>query len=288
MKQILYYLSFSLFIASCNLINPDEQEPAYLQVAGYSVETSSGQGTSSEKITEMWIYSNDNILSINPVGAQVPFLDKGPTKVTVRAGIKNNGASDMRIYYPFYQPYDTTIDFKSFEYHQIKPRFKYFPNAIIDATRNFETGSNFLAVQGLNQGFFDIINDPAIVFEGNKCAKVYLTGDNSMIFFKDETEVDIGSGRPIFLEMNYSCNQPFVVGVVSTVGSTVFSNDMVNVNGTSDGSGVVWNKIYIDLGPVGMLYPNAVAHNLYITCKRGMGADPPVIYLDNLKTVTWP
>ncbi len=286
MKQIFYAPFVFFLLASCNLINPDEQEPAFVQVGDYQLTTQAGQGTASEKITEMWLYSNDNIVSITPNGSSTPLLNKGKTKISVRAGIKNNGASDMRIYYPFYAPYDTVLQLSSLEHHTIHPRFTYYENVNIDASRNFESGSNFLEVSGVNQGLFEWINDPAVVFEGTKCAKASLTGDQQILFFKDNNPIDIASGNTVFLEMNYSCNQPFIVGISSIVGSTTHTNDMVIINGTNDGSTPHWNKIYIDLGPVGILYPQATQHEIYIYCKR-TGADPAIIYLDNLKLVSW-
>jgi len=86
--------------------------------------------------------------------------------------------------------------------------------------------------------------------------------------------------------MNYSCNQQFIIGVTTTEGSTEYSNDMVIMNATATGSDISWNKIYIDLGPVGLQYPSAISNNLYVKCIKA-GFDLPVIYLDNLKIVSW-
>lgn len=287
MRLLFYALLSTLALNSCNIINPDEQEPAYVQVESYSVQTSASQGTASDKLTEMWVQAGDNIVSISSVGAQVPVLNQGPTKISVLAGIKNNGASDMRIYYPFYQPYDTVIDLQPLTYHKINPVFRYNTTAVIDATRDFESGNNFLPANNSNQGYFEVINNPQIAFEGNRCAKAYLTSTNTYLFFRDQIDFAIESGNTVFLEMNYSCNQPFILGVTSTVGSTEYSNDMVIMNATASGTDVSWNKIYIDLGPVGLQYPSTVANNLYIACEK-TGADLPVIYLDNLKIVSWP
>jgi len=286
MKLLFYALLSVLAFASCNIINPDEREPAYLQVENYTFTTEAGQGTSSEKITEMWVNANDNILSIVSPGAQIPVLNEGDTKISVLAGIKNFGASDMRIHYPFYQPFDTTIHFTPLSYHKIHPRFKYYPNALIDATRNFESGNNFLEVDGINQGILEEVNNPEIAFEGSRCLRLYLTENNSLILFQDQNEIDIESGNTVFLEMNYSCNQPFTIGIESTEGSTLRSNDMVTMSATADGTDIVWNKIYIDLGEIGLLYPGASAHNIYVKCVKS-GSDLPVIYLDNLKVVMW-
>lgn len=285
MRLLFYALLSTLALCSCNIINPDEQEPAYVQVEGYSVNTSAGQGTASDKITEMWVNANDNMASIAEVGAQIPVLNQGPTKISVLAGIKNNGASDTRIFYPFFQKFDTVIDLQPLTYHKIKPVFRYSTAAVIDATRDFESSNNFLTENG-NQGDFVVINDPQIAFEGNRCAKACLTGNQTYLLFKDQNEFEVTSGNTVFLEMNYSCNQAFTIGVISTEGSTEYSNDMVNMNATASGNDISWNKIYIDLGPVGLQYPSAVAHNLYVKCQK-TGTDSPVIYLDNLKIVSW-
>ncbi len=287
MKLLFYAISLSLTFYSCNIINPDEKEPAYLQIEGYTMDTEGGQGTASDKISEMWTYANDNILSISTLGSQNPVLNQGPTRISIRPGIKNNGASDMRIYYPFYQPFDTVINFSPLSYHKINARFKYYSSVVIDASRDFETGSNFTQVVPYNQGFFDVVNDPAVAFEGNRCAKAYLTGSNTFLYFRDQNEIEIERGNTVFLEMNYSCNQPFTIGIASVSGGQTYTNDMVVMSATANGTDVSWNKIYIDLGPVGLLLPNASAHYIYVKCNK-TGGDLPVIYLDNLKTVMWP
>lgn len=286
MKLLFYSLILTLALTSCDIINPDEQEPAYLIVEGYDFQTFAGQGVASEKFIELWTYTNDNILSIHQVGAYTPILNQGPTKVSIRPGIKNYGISDQRIYYPFIQPYDTILDFQPFKEHVIHAKFRYYPNVIIDATRNFETGNNFTPVDGANQGYFDIVNDPNIAFEGNRCGKAYTTS-GSTIFFKDENAFQLVAGKTTFLEMHYSCKHPFTIGVASTVGSSVYTNDLVTMSATANDNLPAWNQIYIDLSPIALLYPNASSHNLYFLSTTNNG-QPLLIYLDNLKIVNWP
>lgn len=285
MKLLVYAISLSLALYSCNIINPDEQDPAFLQIEDYSFHAGTGKGTSSSKLTETWVNADDNLLSISSFGAQIPVLKNGRTKISVFPGIKNFGASDMRIFYPFYQPFDTIIDFTPLSYHKITPRFTYYSTALVDASRDFESGSNFSSY-GLNQGYFNEINNPQIVFEGNKCARVYLSGENTFFQFKDENEIVIENGNTVFLEMNYSCNHPFTIGVFSVQNGSTYSNDLVTMSATAASADIAWNKIYIDLSVIGLLYANAESHNLYVKCIKS-GSDVPEVYLDNLKIVKW-
>jgi hypothetical protein len=283
MKLLFYSLIFTLALTSCDFINPDEQEPAYLKVEDYDFKTYAGQGMASEKFTELWTYANDNILSIHQTGVHTPVLSEGSTKISIRPGIKNYGISDQRIYYPFIEPFDTVIDFKSFEEHTIHARFKYYPGVLVDATRSFESGNNITVVAG--QGYFDVVNDPSIAFEGNRCGKAYTTSAGT-VFCKDENSIQIVAGKTTFLEMNYSCTQPFTVGVASTVGGSLYSNDLVTMAATASVSVPTWNQIYIDLSPIALLYPNATSHNIYLLSTSANG-QPIIIYLDNLKIVNW-
>jgi hypothetical protein len=107
-----------------------------------------------------------------------------------------------------------------------------------------------------------------------------------VLYYKDDENLTFTSGNTIMLEMNYSCNNRFAIGLISNDGSITKRNMVLVVNPTTSGEGnPVWNKIYIDMGSVPIENPNADFFELYFESTPDTDGQPVEIYLDNLKFV---
>jgi hypothetical protein len=284
--RLRYVSLFCSVICSCSLIDPEEEIPCFVEITNYGLEVNSNQGTDSHKISEHWCSVNDNLLGAYDLPSSIPVLEVGHTKVRLQAGIKNNGIGSTRIRYPFYQPYDTIIHAIAGGAVVITPVFRYFDNLHFDASRNFEAG-NFLVSYGSNEGISESTTNQDIVFEGNRSGVILLDGDADYFLFKDINSLDLEAGNTIFLEMNYSCNNTFILGSYVTTGGIAKKTPLITITPTTSASASpVWNKIYIDLGALALGNPNASGHELYFEGVKSE-ADNPRIYLDNLKIVRW-
>lgn len=277
----------SSFLSGCDIINPSEKEPAYLYIPSFTFQTNINQGTSSEAITEVWVYSNDQSLGVYDLPAKIPILNLGTSNIRIFAGIKNNGISNTRIRYPFYAPFDTTITLSAFQTDTLIPHFSYYNEAVI-SEKGFESG-NFLIQTGTNNGSFSITNQASQVFEGNRSGWGHLDVGSSHLYYKDDQNLTYTSGDNVFLEMNYSSNNTFSVGYITTTAGIASKNVALIINPTCSGDGLtpVWKKIYIDFGYVLMQNPNAQFHELYVEAIPTSSTAPVNIFLDNLKWVTW-
>lgn len=287
MRLLLLFLLYTLTLNSCNLINPDEKEPAYIAFDQYTLQATATQGTASHNITELWLYVNDNMLGAYDSPSEVPVLDGGSVRVSCYPGIRNNGISTTRIRYPFYTSYDTIITMTALMTHNLTPRFSYRSDITIDYSRNFESGNSF-AGSGNNQGIFSLVTDDSKVFEGDKSGFITLGSTQSYFLFKDNNEIQLESGNTIFLELDYSCNNSFVIGCYSTDGGNTQKNPIITLTPTSPVNSInpTWNKIYIDLGALALANPGADFHELYFEGSKYESSNPQ-IFLDNLKLVRW-
>ncbi len=288
MKRIALLTIFSVFILQgCEVINPAEEEPAYLYIPSFSFQTSISQGTSSEAITEVWVYSNDQNLGVYELPANVPILSKGNNNIRIFAGIKSNGISNTRIRYPFYAPFDTTLTIEAFQRDTIIPSFAYY-NLVEINEKGFE-GGNFFIQTGTNNGTFSTTNNPLQVFEGSRSGWGQLEAGMTKLYFKDDDNLNYTAGDNVFLELNYSCNNTFSVGFITTTGGITSKNLALIINPTSSGDGLtpVWKKIYIDFGFILLQNPNAQFHELYVEAVPSNSQQPVNLFLDNLKWVNW-
>jgi hypothetical protein len=274
-------------LQGCDIINPKEKEPAYLYIPSFTFQANLNQGTSSEAITEVWVYADDQSLGVFDLPAKIPILDLGTSNIRIFAGIKNNGISNTRIRYPFYAPFDTTLTISAFQIDTITPHFTYYNQAVI-SEKGFESG-NFFVQTGTNNGSFSVTNQADQVFEGNRSGWGHIDVGMTKLYYKDDENLNYQSGETVFLEMNYSSNNTFSVGFITTTGGITAKNVALIINPTASGDGLlpVWKKIYIDFGFVLQQNPTAQFHELYVESIPTDASTPVNIFLDNLKWVTW-
>lgn len=70
--KTIYYITFLLLLfkcTSCDVINPTEDIPAYIYIADFQLNTNPNQGTSSDKITDVWVSLNNDFLGVYPLPA---------------------------------------------------------------------------------------------------------------------------------------------------------------------------------------------------------------------------
>ncbi|MBA2612330.1 MAG: hypothetical protein H0U95_10190 [Bacteroidetes bacterium] len=247
--------------------------------------TSSLQGSTSSKITDLWLYVNGKFQGAYPTGNLLPIISKGErVKISILAGIKKNGISDTRTSWIFYDylTIDTTVESgKTFT----RPiTFRYNPNTTFAWMENFD-GQGFTLVKSIgdvngngNSDATWTLCPTSEAFEGNS-AMMDMTGMQNGATGQVESAISYTlplASANVFLEVNFKGNQGFEVGVISgtTTKSTLFVNPSPN-----------WNKIYISLADVINKTPNSTAQKIYFKMVKTAENPNPVMYLDNIKVI---
>jgi len=283
--RLAWSLCLLVFFVSCSDSHNDAGIPSFVMADRIELNTTVAQGSNSHGITELWYYIDGDITGVVDIPSHLPVLKEGWHDITVFAGIKNNGMGTSRIRYPFYSAFDTSLYFKKGETFSITPTFAYLYNAQVDASRNFEAGNPFLESTG-NDASVELLNDPSLAASGVRCAKLKLPVGASLLSFVDEANITLTSGDVAFLELDYSCNNTFVIGVYQVTNGFSQKVPVLYLTPTNEGNGSVptWNKVYMDLGMVAGQYPNADFYRIYVECTRDE-ASVPTIYLDDIKVV---
>lgn len=282
MRRVFTFFIILLTLYSCN---PEEQEPSFVYLDEFSFETGPGEGTDSHKITEVWAYSNDQIVGVFDLPARIPILDQGNTNLSFFAGIKNNGISSTRIKYPFYAGEYHVKNLTPMSTDTIRPSFRYLDDIEIEQ-RDFDGNTPSMIPLSSNQGEISMISNSPNVFEGERCGYYYLASGESLLSFKDDQNLLLESGVITFLELNYSCNTRFAVGLVANESGVDKKKLAVVINPTTSTTGVpVWNKIYIDLGLIVRESPNAAYFETYFDATPSFAGQEVELFLDNIKIV---
>jgi len=280
MKRIIFsFLFVCLLYQSCEEIDINEGVPSYISIPSIKVDSiQSSVGSNSNKITDAWVYFDNNLQGVYPLPATFPVLLSGKQNISIKAGIKNNGIAATREKYPFYNYFNAEITL-------IKDSTLLLDSIVVSYADNldfhiidFETGSKEFEETSSSDTTFLLANDT--VFEGNS-GGVHLVLPHLTFEIATE-EVPLPKvGTPIYVELNYKCNTAFQVGVFANYPQTVTATSILTINPKLE-----WNKIYIDLTSAIINTQNADSHKVFISMGRDINSTQMAeLYLDNFKIV---
>ncbi len=283
MKQFFPFIFLTIFLlSSCEkltIYDSYDGVPSYISIPAVELNTQTNQGSDSHKITDVWVYFDNDLQGIYPLPATFPVLLEGKQNISIKAGIKNNGIAATRVRYPFYDYFTNEIMLTKDSTTIITPTFNYIENLdfIIE---DFEgAGSIFSTTNNSDTSFFQTTDT---VLEGAKSGAAHLLApDLTFEIATDEITSFPTDASPIYLELNYKCNTAFIVGIFANYPQTVTTTSIVTINAKNK-----WNKIYIDLTGAINNTPSATSHKVFISMRRDVNStELAELYLDNFKII---
>lgn len=239
-------LWMSLLFCGCDLINPEEQVPAYIYVQPFSYSPAQGDESQSFRITEAWIYVGGELLGAFHLPAIVPVLAEGNQTMTFFPGILDNGLVSYPNIYHFYQPFEIQMDLKPAVTDTVYPATHYADYVKFAYINDFELG--FLFDEDLDSDPTTVISStdqPDDVFEGDYAGISQLDSDHKQLHVTTSQFFDIPvNGTPVYFEMNYRSDVELTIGLE---GKELVSGQTASVYPVRLFSKTDWNKIYINL-----------------------------------------
>jgi hypothetical protein len=282
MKGLRYVLLFLLLPVLFWRCNREEPIPAYIYIPSvhFFIDSAQQQGTASHKITDAWITVGGNFLGVYELPATIPVLTTGDQKISISAGVKENGISATRLPYPFYTVFETTKKLEAGVIDTILPDFTYSTKKThFDWIQDFETGTLGLAPTSSNTAKFAITTQPDSVFEGTGSLHISLDDSANVLDLNTTNTYILPRGLAVWLEVNYKTEVPVKFGILSigASGATELFGGGVNPNNE-------WNKIYINLSTLVSLQPSANTFRFYIQNEPN-SKTPAHVLLDNIKVL---
>tara|TARA_Y100000385_G_C12919061_1_gene561725 strand:- start:24 stop:905 length:882 start_codon:yes stop_codon:yes gene_type:complete len=290
MKNLFFFII--PFFISCQLIDQPEPAPSFIRVNFFDFNIStSDQGSDSEKITDVWVYLDNNLEGVYELPATIPLHYDGIHELKLYPGIKRNGIAADRKKYPFYTPFTLITELYPDSIIELKPETFYEENLFI-RVENFEDADHFFNSTSTSQvDLITIENQENETFEGNSGA---INMDSNHYFFEVRTdELDFNAfpknlNIPAYIEMDYANNHPFEIGILHKDGSipTYQKQALITLVPTfENGENFKWNKTYLYISDATNFYTSATEFDLYISVLNNNELEDIKIRLDNFKVI---
>jgi len=275
---------FLIGLGSCNLINPDESIPAYIEVDTFLLSTqTTTQGSASHKIDDIWFFANEKFIGTFPLPARVPVIGAGNQKISLGPGILINGISATRVSYPFYRNYEEQVVLKEGEVTKLSPQTTYFEDITFAFLADFNNpaGSNFESTPASDTSI-SLTSNPAFVFEGGGSLRAELNRDFGVLEFRMVDPITLPrNGRPIYLELNFNVSQDVAV-FLESAGSSISTQRQILINLRRTNT---WRKMYVNMTREVNDLIFAENHRIVFRAEKPAGSAPVRILLDNIKII---
>lgn len=271
----------------CNKADDTSLIPSYISIEKISINVNSGQGTAAEQITDVWVYANQKYIGTFELPAKVPLLLEGETDIRLMPGIKLNGISSTRTYYPFFNAIQRNINLvRDSVYDFGKASTQYRNNLEFAWMEDFESADPSIDTTLKSNVALVRTSDPNMRFNypgegGDYSGYVRLTSDTAIFEAMTKEKYEFpAAGSEVFLEMNYKGDNEFVVGVkYLTMGLSV-QRPLLYVKASPE-----WNKIYVNLTVPKFDTPSADDFQIFIGAKTDQGDTEGYLLFDNFKLI---
>jgi hypothetical protein len=280
-------LALSLIVLACDK-KSDEDIPSFISIDNITLKAEDGQGTSSSKITDAWIYiDNEFIGTFELPFDSVPVLLSGKHQLKIYCGIKMNGIAATRVPYTFYTPVTKEINLVPDSIlHLGNFTVKYTTNTVFAWQEDFE--QNYLSIDTTVRSLYKIhkTTSPDSVFKqpGEVCngSGIALIPSDTGILecVSRESYILPENGTDIFLELNYMTNNAVTVGLFVNTSSRTIQEPLLVLNRTD-----VWKKIYINLTAAVVNHQDAISYRVFFGVIKDSDVSEARFLVDNIKLV---
>jgi len=282
MKNLKFYIFVIVLLNcfACDVINPEEEIPAYIHVKDFNVSSSISQGTPDAKVTDGYLYINNDFLGIYELPKTIPVLASGTTDIKIDPGVKENGIAATPDIYPFFKRFSTSRDLQPGQVDTITPVTTYIDEANFAYLENFELGNtlNFDA-----DG--DTMNLPVIItndaYDG-RSIRFSVNENNTHAEIATQEFFNLPTnGNQTFLEIHYKNDALFEVGLIGYQqnSATPLKSLVITLNPRD-----TWNKIYINLTDP-LIESSLAQYQLLFVGNLPPGETQASFYLDNVKLI---
>ncbi len=272
----------SLFYTSCNLINPDEPLPTYVQIDSIKVLDRNGNPmTSNVQGASISIGNSSSIdlLGVFRTPMVIPALIEEAGEIYILPSVEADAIASQVYAYPFYKKVIKPISPKPGD----TVKYGVLQTTLVDTFKrflndDFEGGSTFTINGADSAASFEIQSD--IVSEGTYSGLLTLDAPQKSAFLVSSQLMELSFNSQTYIELDYKCNTNFGISLIYFNSSTnqLEETSIIGLRATSK-----WNTEYIKIDDdVGY----AQSSRFYLAFKLvrdSESTEPARLYLDNVR-----
>jgi len=283
-----FYFLLLLIFPSCSLLEQNEPVPSYLYVNEFRLKTFVNQGSSSQKITDVWLFNDTEFLGMFPLPAKIPLLLNGEQNLTIQAGIKENGIGETPENYPFFNSIKVKVNLTALKTDTLKLETSYLSSSKFHFVENFENNTSFFSflVSGSPENKVLPYSD-SNVLEGKFSGKIQLTKSAPIVTVGSNAKYKntFNPGQPVYLEMDYKGETPCVIGVqFYDTENLEEAGIIVPIAGFKESAD--WKKIYFNLGST-LALRKSLYYRVIFNAALPEGKENASVYFDNIKLISF-
>ena len=306
--KVFRYLTLFLIVLvlfSCKKFKGSQEIPSYVRVEPWTLTTNYRiEGAATQAITDAWLYVDGNLLGcyeIQPHSdgnyVMIPVLEKDSHTLQIYPGVKLNGISATRIQYPFYKPYVVNKVLKPGEVDTVRPSTTYYStdstsvrfkriawedfedvnNIKLDSTSKSKTRIRQVSHRTDPNAWMD----PLDTLNHYRSGYIHLHDSINVFEIASKELRDLPTvGNYVLLELDYKCDQQFMVGMYIHSGQHgIQDKELYYFKATDE-----WKKVYINFSPTVTDCYYADYLKFYFRGVAGTSGSSN-FYFDNLKLI---
>ncbi len=280
-NNVFILLSLMLIFSSCSLTDNEQPDVFFLSLSNPKVKLPFINGDDTHKITEVWAFSDGQILGVFPLPAKIPVVYTGlDTEITILAGIRNNGMADEPVFYPFYKSIVKVVKGQVGQTISFPLEFIYVGNAKFPVNESFEGSHCFTSdLDGKAKPELVITSTSPTV--GIKSGVVTLTSNENFLEMACTNLIKKGenSRGKSYVELDYKGHGEIAVGLLKTGTGLPKISYHLFIPAREN-----WNKIYVDLTD----QTSANDYNEYaivISVRKTGSNTESNVFIDNIKHI---
>ncbi|PIP54090.1 MAG: hypothetical protein COX07_07210 [Bacteroidetes bacterium CG23_combo_of_CG06-09_8_20_14_all_32_9] len=282
-KKVIFYIfsAILIIVLSCQKFDKEEPIPSYIRISKCILLSDSiSQGSSQNNISDIWVNIDGNRQGTYEVPVNFPVIAEGNHSLMLRAGVKVNGIAASRIIYPFYNSLSFDTTFIPEKQMILTPVFTFKPETKFVWLENFQNNGFTLDRTSKSDTILYIKNDTVNTVQ--QYGVFYIDAIRQKFQYKStEKYVLPSNGSEVFLELDYQCNHPFIVGVFVNKLQQSIETSIICINPHPQS----FNHIYIDLSYIISQNTDALDYNIFFGASLESGYTNGEIKIDNIKLI---
>ncbi|RYD52699.1 MAG: hypothetical protein EOP52_00690 [Sphingobacteriales bacterium] len=217
MVRVLAAFWFAFLIlggTGCNLINPAEEIPTYIQVDSFQFFNTRADSTggTTHKIRSVFVtYRGQNVGGFD-LPAKIPVLASGTGELILSPGVDNTGLFSYQLQYPHYKSFITNLTAAPGQTTTVAPQTGYMPATRFSYLETFENSNDFVTLSGSS---VSNTTTPGEVLDGNRSGVFSASGTTPTTVVMSRTFNYLAANSDGFLELDYQGNAFLSIGVIA-------------------------------------------------------------------------